>query len=640
MFMKKTIFFYLLLFIFILPLFGCSNEIPNNIPKAKSGILDLTEWSQEKVVRLDGEWEFYWNQLLEPQMVGEGNKKSNNYINLPQTWNRYKINGSELSGEGYATYRILVKTEGRERLGLKLPRIFTAYNLWINDERIVSAGEVGVSRETMTPQYLPKVALFRSEPGENEILIQVSNFYHRSGGILESITLGTETQVLDLKYRSQAYELILFGCLIIIGAYQLSLYFFRKKDQTPLFFGLFCILVGLRTLLVGEVFFIYLFPYFNWELAHKMQTLVFYIGVPLILMFFRSVFPNIFSSKIVRYVQVVGVLFGVLVLLTPAKVFTIFNPVYQLLSIIVIAYIMYGLVWALIKKEKGSKLIFIGAIALILTSLNDIVYLSVWMNDHHSSFLRTIFRTGDLTSVGQLIFIFTNSLVLAKKYSVAFEMEENMARQLKEVNKDLDRLVLERTRALEESWKEIEYQKLELEKANDALQLISMKDSLTNLWNRRKYDETILVEWNRSLRYQRSISLLILDIDNFKAYNDSYGHSVGDECLVEIAKAMKASFKRGSDLVARYGGEEFVVIMPELMEDDAIVMANMVRKTIEDLHIPHISSPVSEWVTVSVGVTARVPEESDTPLDLFLVADKALYQAKSAGKNQVMFLID
>ncbi len=632
--------FYLAIIILILPfLGGCSKEFIQSVPKAKEGILDLTQWHLEKeVIRLDGEWEFYWNQLLGPQEFKKTSSRGNGYFDIPSSWNQYIIDNKKLSGDGYATYRLLLKTGESGRLSIKIPRVFTAYNLWVNGELIATAGTVGKSREAMTPQYLPQVALFELTQGENEIVMQVANFYHRSGGILESLVMGHEKLIFELHYKSIAYELFLFGSLMIIGTYHLAMFFFRRKSPPPLYFGLFCLLIGLRTLLVGERFFIYIFPGFNWEVAHKIQTLTFYLGLTLIFMFFKSIFPNDFHSKIVGTVKGVGIVFGGLVLFTPAKTFTIFNPVYQIFTVLAIIYIISILMNKLRQKEKGIGLIIIGALALIITSLNDIIFLSIWMNDQVSPLLRTLFRTGNLSAVGQLIFVFANSLVLAQKFSNALEQEEVMTAQLEEINLNLDQLVIKRTEALEKSREKIAYQKFELEKANEVLQLLSLKDPLTNLWNRRHYDNTIQMEWNRGLRHKRPISLIILDVDYFKAFNDYYGHSAGDECLVQVARAIKRFSKRASDLAVRYGGEEFILIMPELGKEDALRTALLLRETIEKLNIPHNGSRVSAWVTVSIGVTSVVPDRDCSPKELFLDVDKALYQAKAAGRNQVKFI--
>ena len=294
----------------------------------------------------------------------------------------------------------------------------------------------------------------------------------------------------------------------------------------------------------------------------------------------------------------------------------------------------------LFKKDKNIGLIVAGGLALFITSLNDIIFLSIWLNDNGSTLLRSIFRTGNLSSIGQMIFVFTISIVLAKQFSEAMEKEEVMTMQLKEMNLNLDQVVKQRTKALEESKEKIEHQKLELEKTNQALQLLSLKDPLTNLWNRRKFDEIIENEWNRCFRNRKSISVMILDIDLFKGYNDRYGHLAGDECLIQVAKAIANSFKRASDLVARYGGEEFVVIMPECKKDEAIKMALLLCEKIEGLKIPYGDSSLSKYVTVSIGVTSKIPDSNSSPTDLILLADKALYQAKNAGRNQIKFLAE
>ncbi len=113
--------------------------------------------------------------------------------------------------------------------------MFTAHRLWVNGELIASAGTVGKNRDVMHPQYLPQVALFSSEPGENEIVIQVSNFNHRSGGILESIVLGSENQILNMRYQRIAFEFLLFGSLVMMGLYHIILFYYRKVNRSLLF---------------------------------------------------------------------------------------------------------------------------------------------------------------------------------------------------------------------------------------------------------------------------------------------------------------------------------------------------------------------------------------------------------------------
>lgn len=615
---------------------GCSDQRSETKPKAESGVIDLTQMQLENdVVSLDGQWEFFWNQHLSPSRAETG--ALTEYIQIPSSWNKYMGNEKH-SGYGFATYRLQFITMENIRLALKVPRICTAYELWVNGELIATAGKVGKTRETMTPQFLPQVALFESQQGVNEIIIQVSNFYHRSGGILESINLGGEKRILGLRYESLAREFILFGSLMCIGAYHLALFFFRKKNTSSLYFGLFCLLVGIRTLLVGERFFIYLFPDFSWEIAHKTMTLTFYFGVPLILMFFMSVYPQYFHARIIKIAQIIGAAFGFLVILTPARIFTSFNPIYQIWTVFTIVYVLVVLMKLSIHKEKGSLFITLGALALLLSSTNDVIFYNIWMNDDGSAFLKALIRTGNLSSVGQFIFAFINSLLLAKIFSDSLEQEEVLTAKLTEINCNLDKLVLHRTKDLEKSNEKIEQQKLELEKTNRALKQISFKDPLTGVWNRRKYDQTIAMEWRRCLRYKRPIALILVDIDYFKEFNDSYGHMAGDECLIKIGEMLKNSLSRSSDMVARYGGEEFIVLLPDSGKEETIKVADMLRLKTESMNIPHEKSSVSNYVTASIGATSTVPDSNSSYEDLFKVADRALYQAKNAGRNQVRFL--
>lgn len=625
-----TIFF---LVIILLPISsGCSYEGSTNHLKATEGKINLTQvQTASHTIRLDGEWEFYWNELLTPVDFKEAEEKKTDYIDVPGSWNTYISGEGKASGNGYATYRLHFETLNSSKLGLKIPRMFTAHQLWVNGEQIASAGTVGKNRDDMSPQYLPQVALFESQRGENEIVIQVSNFNHRSGGMLESIVLGSEKQILNMRYKKIAYEFLLFGSLMIMGLYHIILFWFRKTNLAPLYFGLFCLFLAVRTLLVGERMLIYIFPLFSWEIAHKLQTLTFYLGIPMILEFFRVVFPTHFHQRTVRIIQGIAAVFAALVLLTPVRIFTVVNPWYQLFAICVIAYLIIAFVMILLQKNKEVWLIILGGLAIVLTSLNDIIFLSILMNDYSLPFLGGIIRTDNLSAVGQLIFVFTNSIVVAKRFSGSLEHEESMTQELKAINQNLDFLVKKRTEDLNES-------RRELEKANHTLEQIARKDPLTGLWNRRRYDEVIETEWQRCLRHKKSIAFMILDIDFFKKYNDFYGHDAGDDCLIKIAHTVHALFRRSSDLTIRFGGEELVVVMPQTEKDEAMKMAGKVLESIEELNIPHERSPVSSWVSVSIGVTSMVPKQNLSYKELLLTADKALYQAKNAGRNQYQYL--
>jgi len=175
---------------------------------------------------------------------------------------------------------------------------------------------------------------------------------------------------------------------------------------------------------------------------------------------------------------------------------------------------------------------------------------------------------------------------------------------------------------------------LRLKRTVDLLEQHARMDSLTEIPNRREYNRVVEREWRQAIRSKTSISIILLDVDYFKAYNDFYGHMQGDICLKTVAKLLDSCRRRPSDIVARYGGEEFVMILPSTNLDGACVIANKIRETIAFQKIPNESSPLHR-LTLSQGVASIVPTTSSQLSDLVDFADKALYEAKNAGRDQV-----
>ncbi len=176
------------------------------------------------------------------------------------------------------------------------------------------------------------------------------------------------------------------------------------------------------------------------------------------------------------------------------------------------------------------------------------------------------------------------------------------------------------------------YQKLD--HAYQELQRLAHTDSLTNVANRRQFDQHISQEWLRLKREQKYLSLIMCDVDYFKLYNDCYGHPSGDVCLQKVAKILSESIKRPADLVARYGGEEFAIILPQTNTEGAINVAQQIQQAIDDLKIPHIKSQVKQYITLSMGIATIMPHDNLTTDDLIAAADKELYTAKANGRNQ------
>ena len=174
----------------------------------------------------------------------------------------------------------------------------------------------------------------------------------------------------------------------------------------------------------------------------------------------------------------------------------------------------------------------------------------------------------------------------------------------------------------------------------EELRQLTTEDALTGVFNRRFFDENLEQEWRRMMRVQHPISLLMIDVDHFKHYNDTYGHIGGDVCLRQIASEMKRQMRRAGDIVARYGGEEFSVILPETDSETAMALAESLREAIENLRLEHRDHQGDSVVTVSIGVATLVPTAAQKSLKLVGFADKALYQAKANGRNRVQLWSD
>ncbi len=174
-----------------------------------------------------------------------------------------------------------------------------------------------------------------------------------------------------------------------------------------------------------------------------------------------------------------------------------------------------------------------------------------------------------------------------------------------------------------------------LKQYRDALARMAKVDGLTGVWNRRAFDEYLDQEWKRAQRSGEPLSLILIDVDHFKKFNDGYGHAAGDDCLRQVAHALKGQIKRPADIVARYGGEEFVCVLPETSAEGAVLLAERMRDAVAALGIPHAHSPTAAIVSISGGVATTRPSAQASIRDLIERADALLYQAKQAGRNRV-----
>jgi signal transduction histidine kinase len=445
----------------ILLLSGCNASTafggtPLLAKEAEQGVLDLRGWdfSQDGNVSLNGQWNFYWNRLLDPEQAAAARRTEErpDWIRLPHSWNGYLSGEGKLPGSGYATFHLRVLIEPSSQvLALELPTIRTAYKIWVNGKLSGEVGTVGTDVETSKPGYLPQLVFFTAMGDSSlDIVLQVSNFDHRLGGIWNDLKLGEARKLAAHHNNHMGLDMILVGSLFLMAFYHFGLFLIRFKERISAYFGLLCMLVGLRTLFVGEGAMYQLFPGMEWDTGLRIEYLCFYFGVPVAVLFFRTLYPQEMGKRFVQGSIWLGSIFGLAVALLPARIYTWTLQPYQAIAVGACLYTMSRLIKAYSSRRDGVSFAFVGLLVYTCTVIVDIAYYN------------QLIQTGDFSSVGLFWLIFMTSLIISTKSFKAYAAVESLSRQLRELNMGLEHRIKERTVELERSNRR-------LEKMNDDL---------------------------------------------------------------------------------------------------------------------------------------------------------------------------
>ena len=444
-------------------LFNCSESLISNktAPIVENGVLDLNTWNLkiDGPVALDGKWEFFWNTHLKPDALSnELPPTRNGFIEVPGTWNGYEINGKKIYGEGYATYRLKIHlANSGQILAFKFLDMATAFSVYLDGQKLYSAGVPGETPDSTIPQFNPQVVEFTTGSEQLEVIILVSNFFHRKGGAWEPILLGLSADIRQIRQRALNLNFFLFGGILMMGLYHMGLFLIRAREKSTLFFGIFCFLIAIRSLVTGERYLIGLFPDFNWEVYTKIAYLTFYMAAPVFAMYFRYIFPKEIPRYVISLVVIVSALFSGIVLFTPAKIYTHMIPVFQIFTVTASCYGFYALILALIRKRQGAGVCLAGFAVLFLTIANDMLYSNL------------LIQTGYILPFGLFVFIFFQAFLLSVRFSKAFETVELQHRTLEDTNAAYKKEIIERERTAEALRESEEKYRVLVENASDAI---------------------------------------------------------------------------------------------------------------------------------------------------------------------------
>ncbi|MBT3226198.1 MAG: hypothetical protein HOE30_03010 [Deltaproteobacteria bacterium] len=419
---------FFLLTVFLLMGLASQGAVAKTKPAAKKGVMDLQAWDLkvDGTVNLDGEWEFYWDHLLSPDDFRQGLGDLNPaYISVPGYWDKFEVDGKPLGGIGVATFRLRLKNlEPGQLLSLDIPLMHTAYTLWCNGRIISQNGVVGRSPQDSIPQYLPKTPGFVSGESELELVLQVSNFSHNNGGIWQTLKLGTNQTIGGIGQLRTAFDLFLLGAIFIMSIYHFGLFALRRKEGSPMFFGLFCLLISFRLSIHGSTILSVMFPDLSWELLAKLDYMVLYFGLLFFSAFIHSLYPQEFSRKILNLIVLLAAGFVLFTTVVPARIFTASLVYFQAIMGLSCLYYLYVMIRASFRKREGAIVVLGGCVVLIASMVNDVLY-------NHE-----IIHTADLVGAGLFVMIFSQSFVLSMRFSKAFFTVEELSANLEEQVKD------------------------------------------------------------------------------------------------------------------------------------------------------------------------------------------------------------
>lgn len=428
-----------LLFVFI-SVINIIKQPASHIPSVQNGVIDLREMDHldKSVVSLDGTWDFYWSAFTHSDEHINLDSIQKTSIVVPSSW-EVSTTDVEISNVGHGTYqvKILIPSEYVDEIfGIYIPSVATAYKLWIDDQLLISNGTIATNAKEMIPVNYARTVFFQPDKATIHLTIEVANYSQRKGGLWESIQFGSADEIALLRDKNIALQLLVVGALSIMGVYNIFVYLLRNSLMYPMFLGILCLLFALRTLLIGETFLLSLFPSFPWELQVKLEYLPTVLGLPLLVKYVHDLYKEDKFILFERIVIIISLIFTVIVLVTPAIVYTKFLVVFLIVVPVTLIYFGYIFINAFIASRPASLFTLIGFTIFIVTLFSDSLYFLNFTNN------------GTYSSTGFFIFVLSQTFVHAIQFSNTHYQVEKLSEELLEANRSLEKKVESRTKEL------------------------------------------------------------------------------------------------------------------------------------------------------------------------------------------------
>ncbi len=483
----------------------------SEIPLAQNGVIDLRDWDFENdgIIPLNGQWNFYWKQFITPPLNPELQHEADPIL-VPSSWNSTKQLRGGYPSHGFATYHLTVLLpDQRGVLGVLSSRIGHASTIWIDNKLLVKTGRVGKDGQSMIPKLKTVVKFFPYQTHRIDIIIHVSNFVHRSGGLGGEIKIGTQEQILNNHTFSLVIESVMIVCLAILSVYHLFLFFvFEKNDDLSLFICLMFCCAVVRTLTSGEIILLTYLSDVSWDLLKRLEYLVMPVGTYAFVVYFETLFGSSHRLLIRKLFKVFSVLLSLFILVTSVDISSNWLILQQIFLMVGMGYTLFVVFKGKKTNRRLSILFLVGCVILAGAFVNDILY----FND--------IIDTGVVSHFSFFIPLLMWSVLLSSQHAHAYRkahylsnnlelLVDKRTTELNETNVKLEREIIERKKAetdLRTTQKEL------VEKAHQAGMAEIATNVLHNIGN-------ILNSVKVSAQIIRSPSNNIL-VANFKKAND------------------------------------------------------------------------------------------------------------------------
>ena len=373
--------------------------------QVRYGYIDFSEHSLKNtgVSNLDGYWEFYWDSLLTPSDFSGGSAPvKTGYIKLPGPWNWSEVNGITFPPRGYATFRAVIllhKDDLDSILHIDMPFVHSAYKLYIDGVPAAGNGITGKSALSMKPAQIPEIVPFKPSSEKIEIVLQISNFQQRCGGLLKHIKIGREKDISERRDIRLAILLMVIGCIITISIFHLSIAAYKPRDRSNLYFGLFSVFITLRLLLIDDKIMNQMFNFIPWALTFRLE----YITIPaasiLFILFIQFRIREQISSLAVRIIIFYELILIMLAVFSPVFILSRLVLIFQSGMILGIIYILYCIIKITLKDRRFALLYFFGIASFFASVISDIFVTTQSVQEIYT------------ISLGFLIFIITQSVI-------------------------------------------------------------------------------------------------------------------------------------------------------------------------------------------------------------------------------------